>query len=305
MYREYLTALEDTFEIPIVLVASRWQAERAVDLADEAGRVFLEVFEHLPGEYDRPPEELGLFLVGRGGRPSFFNIVRRILRGHDIRFRCLVPSVVTGAYSLLALASDEVVCHPFGGLGAYDVPPSRTLSGRLDLETLAALRPHRDDGGPEEVGEAYPRLAQTAHLRNLARHQLEHAVGGTESGVGARVAREMTVDRLGRNLGFGPEELDEIGVEARRADEAEIEVMWRLYREVEQDLQLRGPAVRRYTESDIGEEVEFERAQSITGAVIESAYSSAIYEVDTGQPDPETNMFDGHWTTVEAIQPEE
>lgn len=302
MYRDHLTALEDTFGVPIILIASRWRESRAVDLDREAARTFLEIFDALPGEYDRPPETIGLFLVGRGGRPAFVNSVYRVLEGFSCNYRCFVPGVVNGAYSLLALGADEIVCHPYGGLGAYDAPPARTLPGRIDLETLAAVRPHLGDGDGES-GEDLPRLAQMAHLRTLARQQLERVVDGTEGGAGARVAREMTVDRLGRELALGPEELDGLGVDCRPADEAEREVLWRLHREIEADLGLRGEAPTRYQASDIGEEVEFEPARAVPGAIIESTYQSAVYNLDTGKPHPDTSMLAGEWADIEQLHP--
>jgi len=303
MYREHLTALEDTFGVPIILIASRWRESRAVDLDREAARTFLEIFEGLPGEYDRPPETIGLFLVGRGGRPAFVNSVYRVLEGFDCDYRCFVPGVVNGTYTLLALGAEEIVCHPYGGLGAYDAPPARDLRGRLDLETLQAVRPHLGEDDSET--ENLPRLAEMAHLRTLARQQLERVVDGTESGAGARVAREMTVDRLGRELALGPDELDGLGIDCRPTDEAERDVLWRLHREVEVDLGLRGEPPKRYTDAEIGEEVEFEPAKAVPGAIIESTYRSAVYNLDTGEPDPETGMLKGDWTEVEDIHPGE
>lgn len=303
MYRDHLTALEDTFGVPIILVASRWRKHRAVDLDRRAARILLELFDGLPGDWDRHPDELGLFVVGRGGRPGFANAVYRVLDGFDVDYRCFVPGVVTGTYALLALGADELVLHPYGGVGAYDAPPARELSGRVDLETLAAVRSHIAD--PDETADfdSLPRLAQLAHIRNLSHRQLERVLDGTDGGTGARVAREMTVERLGEELALGATELDNLGVPACRADEAEREVMWRLHDAVEDDLNLRGAVPDRYTEGEVGEEVEFERHRSIPGAVIESAYQSAVYELDTGEPDPETSMLQGAWTTIEDLQP--
>jgi hypothetical protein len=304
MYGEQLKQLEDTFGVPIILIASRWREERAVDLGREAARTFLDIFNGLPGEYDRPPEKIGLFLVGRGGRPAFVNTVCRTLEGFGVDYRCFVPGVVNGGYTLLALGADEVVCHPYGGLGAYDAPPARRLSGRIDLSTLRAVRPHLD-GEDERLPDELPRLAETAHLRSLAGRQLERVVDGTESGTGARVARELTVDRLGEEVALGASNLAGLGLEARKADEAERDVMWRLYREVESYLDLRGEVPERYTESELAEEVEFEPARSIPGAIIESAHSSAVYQLDTGSPDPDTEMLDGTWTQVGEQGPDE
>ncbi len=304
MYGEQLTELEDTFGVPVMLIASRWREERAVDLGREAARTFFDIFDGLPGEYDRPPEKIGLFLVGRGGRTAFVNAVCRTLEGFGVDYRCFVPGVVNGGYTLLALGADEIVCHPYGGLGAYDAPPARRLAGRLDLSTLAAIRPHLD-GDREGLHHELPRIAETAHLRSLARRQLERVVDGTESGTGARAARELTVEQLGEEVSLGASDLAGLGLEGRGADEAEREVMWRLYREIESDLDLRREVPERYTESELAEEVEFKPARAVPGAIIESAHHSAMYQLDTGSPDPDTNMLDGSWTKVEELEPDE
>ncbi len=304
MYGEHLTELEDTFGVPIMLIASRWREERAVDLGREAARTFLDIFNGLPGEYDRPPETIGLFLVGRGGRTTFVNAVCRTLEGFGVDYRCFVPGLINGGYTLLALGGDEIVCHPYGGLGAYDAPPARRLPGRLDLSGWKAIRAHLD-GEAEGLHDRLPRLAETAHLRSLARRQLERVVDGTDSGIGARVARELTVDRLGEEVAMGASGLAGLGLDARGADEAEREVMWRLYCEIESKLDLRHEVPERYTESKLAEEVEFEPARAVPGAIIESAQRSAMYKLDTGSPDPDTNMLDGNWTEVEALESDE
>lgn len=36
----------------------------------------------------------------------------------------------------------------------------------------------------------------------------------------------------------------------------------------------------------------------IPGAVVESAYQSAAQKLDTGEPDPDTNMLQGEWRKI-------
>ncbi len=295
MHTSQLRALDEHTDGPVVAIASRWRGEHAVDFDRSAVRIFADVLDELRG--DGALETITLFLVGRGGHPSFADGISRLLAGFDIEATCLIPRVVDGAYTLTALAAEHIVVHPYGGLGAFDAPPSRRLAGRLDLETLSALETH---GLRNEIDDdQLPELAETAHVQHLARRQFDRLFDRIDTQDESRLAEALGWDRLGRQLALSAPELDELGLPARSASPAEREAMWDLHDAIEATLELRGPRPERYTESEVAEEVEFEPAEWVPGGLIESTDTSIVYELDTGRPDPDTNMFEGAWARPE------
>jgi hypothetical protein len=295
MHDAPLETLERTFDMPVVAIASRWRDAHAVDFDRDAVRIFADVLGELRTEDDIG--EIALFLLGRGGHPSFADGVCRLLDGFDLEWTCLIPRVVDGAYTLLALAADEIVVHPYGGLGPFDAPPSRRLGGRLDLETLSALERRGLRGEVDE--ERVPEVAETAHFQHLARRHFDRLFDEADTRSESRVAEALGWERLGRQLALSAPELDTLGLPARSAGPEEREAMWSMHGALEATLDLRGPRPERYTESEYGEEVEFEPAEWVAGGLIESSRTAILYELDTGKPDPDTNMFDGAWARPE------
>lgn len=296
MFESELTTLEETFGRPVVLVASNWRDERAVDLDDVAARAFWDVVASTRAEdadADGKDGELGLVLLGRGGTAGFVDGALRAIRGFDLDLEVYLVREVNAAYTLLALAADRIVAHPHGALGAYDAGTCAASVGRLDLETVEAFGGHSVELNvePEEV----PRLAEAAHERKMAGLQLERIVQESDGKHGARLKRGLGRERLGRELALRADELATMGLEARRSDAREGEALWALFRAVEQRFELRGAAPARFDQSGPGEEVQFEPAKAVPSAIIQTAERAFVYEMDTGKPHPDTNVYEGTW----------
>ncbi len=289
---QLLSELADAMGMPVVAVVSGWFGDHVVNLDELAARAFIDVLDGELEHHD-DTDHIGLFLLGRGGFPAFADGLWRALRGHGLASTAVVPYRIDGAHSLVALSAEERLFHPHGALGAYDRRPLGRVKARLDADVVFGLgeMPALGIDDPATIAE----IAYERRQAQLAHHVMARMVGGTDSGVGARIERAMNARALGTELGLSAGELERLGLDCQTLADERAALVWQLFEAYEVELELLEPPTPRYTESDVANEVEFVPATGVTGALIEGAHQSLCYELDTGRPDPDTNMLDGEW----------
>lgn len=269
--------LERAVDAPVLVIGASWRADIATDLDTRAARFAAELVDEIR-------DHAVIVYAARGGDTAFADHLTRSLHGRGVSYDLAVPTFVNAAGTLLALRARRLLLHPHGGIGAYDAGP---LRGR-DVELSA----HNFDDVPALGGVRYDhdltlplRLAAGMRERRLSLRFAERFAAG-------RRVHGLTQLDLGHEVGLGAEELGELGFDAGLCDHAEL---WRLYREIEQQLGVLVDAKPAYTEADLADEMEFEPATRLTGALIASRLRSARYELDTGSPNPDTGVFAGAW----------
>jgi hypothetical protein len=279
--QELLADLEETHGGRAMLIAASSREDLATDLDASAARAFIEVFDRLD-----TPEQLTLVFDARGGRAEFADAVTRVLRASGTRLHLIVPTTSNGVASLLALSADELTIHDYAGLGAYDVGPMRLDAERLDhrlfddIPALGGIDYAHDPKLPVRLAAG---LRERRLCRELARRLASEDVAYDR----------LSVEHLGDRLALGASELADAGFPAGGTDE---ELVWKFTLTVEETLGSLEAPPPRYTESDLGDEVEFEPAVGLTVALVESAEHSLTRVLDTGRPHPETGEYQGHWT---------
>ena len=174
-----------------------------------------------------------------------------------IELHVLVPYLVTGRVGLAALSGHALRLGRYGAIGSVDAPCAHSTN-------------------PADV----------AASRGMARRILK-----TED-----VSR-LTHALLGAGQGLSPDELAKLGLPASDLDADADSATWALFEAYEQALGLREGPARRYEESDVGDEVEWEFAVGLPGGFIETSDDSLVYLLDTGRPDPDTGQLAGRWTS--------
>lgn len=280
--------------MPVIAVVAGWEGNSVVNLDQEAARAFLAVLDAELEARDRRPKKVGLFVVGRGGFAAFADGVWRALDGHKLDLHALVPYQCDGVFSLLGLAAERCVMHPYGALGAYDRRPLGRVVERINAELIDEVDvapTDLDDGSSSLVAE----IAAERRERRLCRRLMERLVGGADSKLASRVAARMSAEVLGSSLALSYAELERLGLSCERAKGKVADVMWSLYRAYETELGVLEPTIPRFVESDVADEVEFNPAAGLSGAFIEGSARQMRFELDTGSPDPDTNMLTGEW----------
>lgn len=269
--------LEDASDSDVLVLASHWtRLERSYDFDAAAARIVIDALSNL-AEGDCT-DTLTLFAAGRGGHPGFSQTVLRVARAHWPNLRLYIPYFSSGFVTLLAFDADEVILHPYAALGAVDDGNVSALESREEGQ----------DFGPVEgpTTDAWRRLARQVASRVLARQDLE-------------VDTEIFAhDSLGREVGFGAADLDEMGFPMVDADYGDA--AWQLFAALEDELGFTQQLAPRYTKSDIGTEVEFEMATGLDAAAIQTRLDAYRYVMDTGRPHPDTGVYDGEWSKVDS-----
>ncbi|MEM1349557.1 MAG: hypothetical protein AAGI01_13425 [Myxococcota bacterium] len=278
-------ALQSQLERPVVVVAAGWRAEAAVNLDGDAARCLTDV---LRAAADNPV----LALLGEGGRVAFADHARRMLRAAGVT--ALLLERARGVFALTALACAHRWFARGAGLGAPDAGPLGRQAGPVDLdvhEALGALGLHAKDAEEHKrhvaLGHAWVERAQC--------RQVLRAIAASQGWDVDRLLRGAGASGLGRALALDHAELTELGATSSALDAEHEEAAWALYEALENTLGLRAKPAPRYTESVLGDEVEFEMASEQIGAVMSCDGCAFVFEQDTGRPHPDTNVFMGDW----------
>lgn len=283
-----LEELSSALGASVVVVASSWRKGAQVNL-DEAALVPLRAV--LQGSA-APPR--ALFVMGRGGRVSFADGARRLL-GQALT-TSYVSGLTTGALTLSALCAPELVLGQGAGLGAFDVGPLGPMVGRwsvelmprlMQLPLIASLEPERQ--APVALG-----LAMQAQERVIAGHLCAMICPELDDSAMSQLMTHWLSDALGLDAA----QLVALGLKARLASPEELRPLGHLEDALASLLRLHEPAGPRFVSSELVNEVEFEMATTEVGAIIATAQTAWIYELDTGRPDPDTGLFDGVWVQV-------
>lgn len=282
-----LERLRDALELPVLAICSGTRGYTIANLDKYAARAFIEMLRR-----NVDADEVALVLVGEGGFPAFADSVVRTLDQQGVRATAVIPHRVAGVYTNVALACERILLHDHGSLGAYDQAPLGRELTELDAATLDAWR-----GLPEHVKSIGPRsyeLARDRHLAELHARLLERVLSRRDDELAEQLGAALSTARLGEQLSLGAAELSELGLDAEViGDHAEL--VWEIYEAYEELFELRDKQEPLYTESDVGDEVEFEPARGVVGAVIEGPRAELRFELDTGRPDPDTGMLEGEW----------
>lgn len=277
--RRLIRKLEAASGGPVLVIAASWRADIATDLDIAAARGVADLVDDLDTDH------LTVVYAARGGDAAFADSVARSLRARNIRFDLALPTLVTAAGSLLALASERVRIHPHGGVGAYDAGPLRNRQPEMshalydDIPALGGIRYEHDPALPT-------RLAAGMRERRLSRELAQRLV------VNDADFDALSHLRLGYDLGLDAAQLTAAGFNAETWDEP---ALWALFGALETELGLLSLPEPPYTQSEIGAEVEFAPAVGLLGAVLETRKRSLRFELDTGSPDPDTGVYTGAW----------
>ena len=74
-----------------------------------------------------------------------------------------------------------------------------------------------------------------------------------------------------------------------------MEPLAKLRQELIEALSLRKPPRPRYTDAELGEEVEVELAEEEVGALMGSTSRLFAFMLDSGSQNPAANLLDGEW----------
>ncbi|HEY2346165.1 MAG TPA: hypothetical protein VGH80_09815 [Xanthomonadaceae bacterium] len=235
------------------------------------GMIAGDVVHELLMQLNRLPHrasELDLLLVSNGGDPTVAWRVVSLIRESVKKLSVLVPQAAFSAATLIALGADEIVMHPHGNLGPTDPqissPKRGGAQGTADSvpfgsEDLAAfLKFARETVGLsdqeqmrsiftkfcDEVGSvAIGIAARSSQLSVVMGERLLqlHMTGDGEKQKARAIAEKLTRDFFHHGYPVSRTEAVEIGLRVAQRDQAVESIMWKIWADLGEELELREP----------------------------------------------------------------
>lgn len=273
MIPKLIKKLEKTLKTKLLIVACATRQDIAVDLDELAAKHIRALCED--------DEKYTVVLLGGGGELGFADSVKRTLGSFDV----IVGDRISGSLSLLALCSDKINMSKYAAIGAFDSglfwQPEATINGFVydDIPALGGLNTEHDPTMPGRV----------AQLRNFQRR--------AKIWVEAN-ARTFDLDRLksvnvGLDTGLSEGQMTDLGFSTTCLHTPQLQELLNV---LDEELGNKSIPLPRYSESDLADEVEFEFAAEVPGAILSTSKRSFIYALDTGTPNPDTGQFVGGWS---------
>ena len=214
-------------------------------------------------------KELDLLIASQGGDPTVAWRIVSLLRERVSKFSVLIPQAAFSAATLLALGADAVVMHPHGNLGPVDTqisvqrPPSG-VSGlpqevRFGTEDLHAYfdfaRQHAGLSDQEALSRAFELLCAevgpipvgvatrgaSLSLSMGEKLLLTHMKGDAEKQKAQAIAQALSKKYFHHGYPVGRTEARELGLKVENPSPEVEDIMWRIWLDIEEELQLRVP----------------------------------------------------------------
>lgn len=279
--QDAIDSFERVTQTRVLVLASHWRGDRAVDLDDDA----LHLVDDLLATHPSPQVPLCVWCVGRGGRLEFADGIRRRLPQGSV---VCVPDVTRGAMTLIALAAARLELGPGAGLGAYDSGTLGRFPGVWSLQTLdhvdRALMAQLD---AESSSRIVLRLALDASRRAQARAMARLMVDQP-------ALDALGVNALGDELALGERSLQSLGMDATQTSSWSA-AFFEVWTAIAEALELHAAVESRAQADDLMGEIEFDLTSTYPGALIGMSHKMWTLQLDAGLPDPDSGMLKGHW----------
>lgn len=252
LYRQ----LEATRGRPLIVYVTSARRQSEGQIAGDAISELVAQLQALPKE----AAELDLYLVSNGGDGTVAWRIVSLIRERVQTFSVLVPQVAFSAATLIALGADEIVMHPYGNLGPTDPQiTNRTKGVQFGAQDLAAfLTFARDEVGltdqapllelfkrfSEEVG--FVGIGVAARSAQLTASMAEkllrlHMTSENQTQKAKVISEALNTKYFHHGYPVSRSEAKEIGLPIAKDHPDVQSLMWRIWLDIEEELQIRQP----------------------------------------------------------------
>lgn len=247
----------------IVYVTSDRNGAQGVMSSDAISEIHLQL-EALPCS----ASSLDLLIVSNGGDPTVAWRIVSLIRERVGKFNILVPQAAYSSATLIALGANQIVMHPNGNLGPTDpqvTAPKRAFpdgsSGNIQFgseDLIAFMRFAREDVGltdQSHLAAAFGKFsdavgaipigvaARSAQLSvSMGEKLLQlHMTSETERQKARTIAETLTKDFFHHGYPVSRSEAKGLGLPIADEDLKSEALMWKIWLDVVEDLQVRAP----------------------------------------------------------------
>ncbi len=266
-------------------------------IASDAVRIF---YEHLE-DYHKKIPRLDLFMYSVGGDTSTPWRIVSLFREFAEEINILIPYKALSAATLVAIGMDNIIMGKKGELGPIDptvnsnfnpidpIVQNRSLPINVeDISSYIDLMKKFGITGQKQIGQSFAKLADAVNpialgyinrhysfIRMTATKLLKSQKKPLNDQKISHIVKQLIEEIYFHGHGIARMEAKDIGLKIIRPDQKLEELMWKLYLEYENDLQLTQPL----NPKDILEERKADRfvMDGVPGAYIESEKHSHVY----------------------------
>jgi hypothetical protein len=262
--RELYRQIEDVRQRPLVSYVTSNRPGADGRMAGDAVHEFALQLQALPADADA----LDLLVVSNGGDPTVAWRVVSLIRERVKSFSVLVPAGAFSAATLIALGANRIILHPNGNLGPVDPQihlqrrnkqdgqPTNIDFGSEDLSAFLTFA--RDDVGLtdqqyltqifakfcDEVGAVPIGVAARSAQLSLSMAEKLLCMHMSESGQEQQaktIAEKLSREFYHHGYALSRSEAKEIGLPVEDTDTQFYDLLWRVWLDFVDDLELRTP----------------------------------------------------------------
>lgn len=255
LYRE----LEAKRGRPLIVYVTSNRPNASGQMASDVVSEILAQLQALPAD----AEKLDFLIVSQGGDPTVAWRVVSLIRERVTEFAVLVPQAAFSAATLMALGANEIVMHRYGNLGPVD-PQIKSKgdssgAGTFGYEDLAAFLKYAQESVGltdqtnllaafrlfcEEVG-AYPVgvAARSSQLMvSLGEKLLSlHMTDESDAAKPRTIAEALNKSYFHHGYPVNRSEAKQIGLKITNPPADVEELLWTIWLDIEQELEVRAP----------------------------------------------------------------
>jgi len=289
------------------------------NIAEDAVRLLYEHLLAMEVDPERKTEKIDLFLYSRGGDVSVPWRIISMFREFCSHFSVLIPFRAHSAATMISLGADEIVMGKKAELSPIDPTLSRATAqegtvppSQISVEDVSSyvsfMRERANINDQASLAQVVSQLAdhltplalgqvnrQYSHIRLVARKLLmSHGERTDEERIDA-VIDALTEKLYSHGHAIGRTEAAELGLQVHKAAPDLERLIWNLYQEYEDVLQLTNPIDAE--ELLISQGAEEHTEMNLSLAAIESTSKLDVYEVNAvfrrqrhTPPNPQINL---------------
>lgn len=249
---------------PLIVYVTSNRLNANGQIASDSVPEVLDQLQRLPAG----TKELDFLIVSDGGDPTVAWRIVSLIRERVTRFSVLVPQAAYSAATLIVLGADEVVMHPNGNLGPTDpqirIQRRSGKDGATDAigfgseDLMAFIKFSRDQVGltaPEHLLAVYSKFcdevgtvgvgvsARSALLSVTMGEKLLqlHMIDEADRKKARSISEKLTKDYFHHGYPVNRSEAKEIGLKVAERDEVLEGLMWQIWSDLSDELELREP----------------------------------------------------------------
>lgn len=295
----------------------RTTTDNRVPASGQMAQDVIPVFAKQIMEIPKEKEEIDILIVSYGGDPTVSWRLISMLRERFKKIGVLLPYAAYSAATLFALGADEIYMHPFANLGPVD-PQLTYRRGQKEKGVMEVIQFGAEDlrhyldfvktdvgiSDQEQLERAFELVCKDVGSIpiGVAKRSSHLAISMGEKLLSLHMHDQNKVKAIAESLNksfyhhgypLGRIEAKEIGLPIKEPKEKELDLMWKVWEDIEQEMECRKPfdpiqivLDNRQTASLVGPVPQVQMPSNLPQPLLTQAYNNIIQQISTVHVNP-------------------